>query len=100
MSIIGEEVAFYIAPQIIPPLAKNNKRNTNPWVTPFWFVATTDTEKEVNMVLSWQVRRMGGMDINMPIITNTVALHKGDELKRLAEVVPPPTNNKRKRECL
>ena len=52
------------------------------------------------MVLSWQVRCMGGMDINMPIITNTVALHKGDELKRLAEVVPPPTNNKRKRECL
>ena len=98
MSIIGEEVAFYIAPQIIPPLGKNNKRNTSPWVTPFWFVATTDTEEEVNMALSWQARCMGGMDINMPIITNTVALHKGDELKRLAQAVPPPTKNKRKRE--
>ena len=98
MSIIGEEVAFYIAPQIVPPLGKNDKKNANPWVTPFWFVATTDKEKEVNMVLSWQVRRMGEMEINMPIITNTVALHKGNELKRLAQAVPPPAKNKRKRE--
>ena len=55
-------------------------------------------KKEVNVVLSWQARRMGEMDIDMPIITNTIALHKGDELKRLAQVVPPPAKNKRKRE--
>ena len=72
-----------MSPQTVRPLTKDGEAVKNPWVSHFWFVNTSDDEAKVNMDLAWLSEKVGNVFVDVPSLTNSKDVKRGDMLLRL-----------------
>eukprot|EP00971_Amphidinium_carterae_P131543 2604923-Amphidinium_carterae.1 len=91
----SQQVAMYVAAQFTPPTNGEGVANAIPWVAPFWAVQSvkqSDDATQVNMELAWEKVIVEGVDVQVPVLFNTVALKEGEILVKVktdSAPVPP-----------
>ena len=95
----GREV--FLQPQLTMPQAKaaskctdkqvKKKTGDDMFVSYFWAVQLPKDGQEANMKVVYEVVKIANMEVNVPVMTNTVEINEGDHL--LVE----PYNKRRKR---
>ena len=81
---------LFLLPHFVPPTSSTGDANKAPFNSPFWCVKSSDTAKGANVVVTWNVVEVGGITVNVPVLTNRSAMKEGEELRLFFKGITKP----------
>ena len=88
---------MFLLPHFSSPMKSDGEANKQPWVCPFWIVASCKEERESNMDLIYEKVSVNNIEVSVPILTNKKDLDAGVQLKWVKKASPSnPSSSSKK----